>query len=98
MPIPFSCPFFYCITPPLLFRSSLCIQSINLFSIDVLQVDLPNFDSLLTFFFFSSQGLSHLVAASFTEDRFGVVQTTLPAILSTLLMLQEVGSMWFGWR
>ncbi|XP_043859000.1 nucleoporin NDC1 [Dromiciops gliroides] len=35
------------------------------------------------------EGLSHLVAASFTEDRFGVVQTTLPTILSTLLMLQE---------
>jgi len=31
-----------------------------------------------------------LVAASFTEDQFGVVQTTLPAILSTLLTLQEV--------
>ncbi|TKC49970.1 hypothetical protein EI555_010452, partial [Monodon monoceros] len=29
------------------------------------------------------------VAASFTEDRFGVVQTTLPAILNTLLTLQE---------
>lgn len=36
------------------------------------------------------EGLSHLVAASFTEDRFGVVQTTLPAILNTLLTLQEV--------
>ncbi|XP_034271007.1 nucleoporin NDC1 isoform X2 [Pantherophis guttatus] len=36
------------------------------------------------------EGLSHLVAASFTEDRYGVVQTTLPAILSTLLTLQEV--------
>ncbi|XP_072505620.1 nucleoporin NDC1 [Notamacropus eugenii] len=35
------------------------------------------------------EGLSHLVAASFTEDRFGVVQTTLPTILSTLLVLQE---------
>uniref|UniRef100_A0A6I8NPI2 Nucleoporin NDC1 n=1 Tax=Ornithorhynchus anatinus TaxID=9258 RepID=A0A6I8NPI2_ORNAN len=35
------------------------------------------------------EGLSHLVAASFTEDRFGVVQTSLPAILSTLLTLQE---------
>ncbi|XP_029474098.1 nucleoporin NDC1 isoform X2 [Rhinatrema bivittatum] len=35
------------------------------------------------------EGLSHLVAASFTEDRFGVVQTTLPSILSTLLTLQE---------
>ncbi|NXK71328.1 NDC1 protein, partial [Amazona guildingii] len=36
------------------------------------------------------EGLSHLVAASFTEDQFGVVQTTLPAILNTLLTLQEV--------
>ncbi|XP_038609027.1 nucleoporin NDC1 [Tachyglossus aculeatus] len=35
------------------------------------------------------EGLSHLVAASFTEDRFGVVQTSLPAILNTLLTLQE---------
>ncbi|KAF1672521.1 NDC1 protein, partial [Pygoscelis papua] len=36
------------------------------------------------------EGLSHLVAASFTEDQFGVVQTTLPAIMNTLLTLQEV--------
>ncbi|XP_032073542.1 nucleoporin NDC1 isoform X3 [Thamnophis elegans] len=36
------------------------------------------------------EGLSHLVATSFTEDRYGVVQTTLPAILTTLLTLQEV--------
>ncbi|XP_066481057.1 nucleoporin NDC1 [Tiliqua scincoides] len=36
------------------------------------------------------EGLSHLVAASFTEDRYGVVQTTLPAILNMLLTLQEV--------
>ncbi|NWX81672.1 NDC1 protein, partial [Nothoprocta pentlandii] len=36
------------------------------------------------------EGLSRLVAASFTEDQFGVVQTTLPAILNTLLTLQEV--------
>ncbi|XP_044286353.1 nucleoporin NDC1 isoform X2 [Varanus komodoensis] len=36
------------------------------------------------------EGLSHLVAASFTEDRYGVVQTTLPSILNTLLTLQEV--------
>lgn len=41
----------------------------------------------ISFFF---KGLSHLVAASFTEDQFGVVQTTLPAILNTLLTLQEV--------
>ncbi|XP_029419342.1 nucleoporin NDC1 isoform X2 [Nannospalax galili] len=39
------------------------------------------------------EGLSHLVAASFTEDRFGVVQTTLPAILNTLLTLQEIHSL-----
>nr|XP_056700123.1 nucleoporin NDC1 [Euleptes europaea] len=36
------------------------------------------------------EGLSHLVAASFTEDKYGVVQTTLPSILNTLLTLQEV--------
>uniref|UniRef100_A0A9L0SJA4 Nucleoporin NDC1 n=1 Tax=Equus caballus TaxID=9796 RepID=A0A9L0SJA4_HORSE len=41
------------------------------------------------------EGLSHLVAASFTEDRFGVVQTTLPAILSTLLTLQEAVDKYF---
>ncbi|XP_041132986.1 nucleoporin NDC1-like isoform X2 [Polyodon spathula] len=35
------------------------------------------------------EGLSHLVAASYTEDRFGVVQTTLPDILGTMLTLQE---------
>ncbi|XP_071216759.1 nucleoporin NDC1 isoform X4 [Salvelinus alpinus] len=35
------------------------------------------------------QGLSHLVAASFSEDQYGIVQTTLPTILSTLLVLQE---------
>ncbi|TRY84159.1 hypothetical protein DNTS_026054 [Danionella cerebrum] len=35
------------------------------------------------------QGLSHLVAASFTEDQFGVVQTTLPNILSSLIILLE---------
>lgn len=37
-------------------------------------------------------GLSHLVAASFSEDTFGVVQTTLPSILSSLLSLQEVST------
>ncbi|XP_015283192.1 PREDICTED: nucleoporin NDC1 [Gekko japonicus] len=36
------------------------------------------------------EGLSHLVAASFTEDKYGVVQTTLPSVLNTLLTLQEV--------
>nr|XP_037856120.1 nucleoporin NDC1 isoform X2 [Chlorocebus sabaeus] len=41
------------------------------------------------------EGLSHLVAASFTEDRFGVVQTTLPAILNTLLTLQEAADKYF---
>ncbi|NXK23363.1 NDC1 protein, partial [Arenaria interpres] len=40
-------------------------------------------------------GLSHLVAASFTEDQFGVVQTTLPNILNTLLTLQEVVDRYF---
>ncbi|KAJ8011030.1 hypothetical protein DPEC_G00053960 [Dallia pectoralis] len=35
------------------------------------------------------EGLSHLVAASYSEDQYGVVQTTLPSILSTMLMLQE---------
>ncbi|XP_012692487.2 nucleoporin NDC1 [Clupea harengus] len=35
------------------------------------------------------EGLSHLVAASYSEDRFGVVQTTLPSILNTMLVLQE---------
>uniref|UniRef100_A0A671PBK7 Nucleoporin NDC1 n=1 Tax=Sinocyclocheilus anshuiensis TaxID=1608454 RepID=A0A671PBK7_9TELE len=33
--------------------------------------------------------LSHLVAASFSEDQFGVVQTTLPNILSCLVVLLE---------
>ncbi|CAL8279273.1 unnamed protein product [Lota lota] len=35
------------------------------------------------------EGLSHLVAASFSEDKFGVVQTTLPSILGIMLVLQE---------
>uniref|UniRef100_A0A6Q2WV23 Nucleoporin NDC1 n=1 Tax=Esox lucius TaxID=8010 RepID=A0A6Q2WV23_ESOLU len=35
------------------------------------------------------EGLSHLVAASYSEDQYGVVQTTLPSILSAMLMLQE---------
>ncbi|XP_066534184.1 nucleoporin NDC1 isoform X2 [Hoplias malabaricus] len=35
------------------------------------------------------EGLSHLVTASFTEDKYGVVQTTLPSILSCMLSLQE---------
>uniref|UniRef100_A0A671QEV6 Nucleoporin NDC1 n=1 Tax=Sinocyclocheilus anshuiensis TaxID=1608454 RepID=A0A671QEV6_9TELE len=37
----------------------------------------------------ASTGLSHLVAASFSEDQFGVVQTTLPNILSCLVVLLE---------
>ncbi|KAI4885719.1 hypothetical protein NFI96_017805 [Prochilodus magdalenae] len=35
------------------------------------------------------EGLSHLVAASFSEDKYGVVQTTLPSILGCMLSLQE---------
>uniref|UniRef100_UPI00398E628C nucleoporin NDC1 isoform X4 n=1 Tax=Pristiophorus japonicus TaxID=55135 RepID=UPI00398E628C len=35
------------------------------------------------------EGISHLVAASFTEDRYGVVQTTLSSILCAMLSLQE---------
>lgn len=35
------------------------------------------------------EGLSHLVVASYSEDNFGVVQTSLPSILSTMLVLQE---------
>ncbi|XP_035268756.1 nucleoporin NDC1 isoform X3 [Anguilla anguilla] len=35
------------------------------------------------------EGLSHLVVASYTEDRFGVVQTTFSSILSSMLILQE---------
>uniref|UniRef100_A0AAX7U036 Nucleoporin NDC1 n=1 Tax=Astatotilapia calliptera TaxID=8154 RepID=A0AAX7U036_ASTCA len=37
----------------------------------------------------TSTGLSYLVQASFSEDQFGVVQTTLPSILSCMLVLQE---------
>ncbi|KAM9791541.1 nucleoporin NDC1 [Syngnathus typhle] len=35
------------------------------------------------------EGLSNLVQASFTEDHFGVVQTNLSSILSSMLLLQE---------
>lgn len=35
------------------------------------------------------EGLSHLVAASFAEDQYGVVQTTLPSILDSMFSLQE---------
>lgn len=36
------------------------------------------------------EGLSHFVAASFTEDKYGVVQKNLPDILSMLLDFQTV--------
>lgn len=35
------------------------------------------------------EGLSYIVQASYSEDQFGVVQTTLPSILSSMLVLQE---------
>ncbi|KAJ8276945.1 hypothetical protein GJAV_G00069670 [Gymnothorax javanicus] len=35
------------------------------------------------------EGLSRLIAASYTEDRYGVVQTTFSSILNSLLNLQE---------
>ncbi|XP_072296828.1 nucleoporin NDC1 [Eucyclogobius newberryi] len=35
------------------------------------------------------EGLSYLVQASYSEDQFGVVQTTLPSILGSMLALQE---------
>ncbi|XP_041447290.1 nucleoporin NDC1 isoform X1 [Xenopus laevis] len=35
------------------------------------------------------EALSHLVAASFSEDRMGVVQTSLSSVLAILLTLQE---------
>ncbi|KAM9845107.1 nucleoporin NDC1 [Aulostomus maculatus] len=35
------------------------------------------------------EGLSYLVQASFSEDQYGVVQTSLPSILSYMLALQE---------
>ncbi|KAI5099323.1 nucleoporin NDC1 [Silurus meridionalis] len=35
------------------------------------------------------EGLSHLVSVSFSEDKYGVVQTTLPSILCCMLSLQE---------
>lgn len=41
-------------------------------------------------FMMTFTGLSHLVAASYSEDKYGVVQTTLPSILSCMLSLQEV--------
>ncbi|KAG9465621.1 hypothetical protein GDO78_017983 [Eleutherodactylus coqui] len=41
------------------------------------------------------EALSHLVAASFSEDRMGVVQTTLSTILATLLNLQEASEKHF---
>ncbi|XP_028988523.1 nucleoporin NDC1 [Betta splendens] len=41
------------------------------------------------------EGLSYLVQASFSEDQFGVVQTTLPSILSSMLFLQEAVDRYF---
>ena len=41
---------------------------------------------------FSCAGLSNLVAASYEEDKYGVVQKCLPDILLTLLSLHEVES------
>ena len=35
------------------------------------------------------EGLSHLVAASLSEDQLGVVQVTLPSILNCMLALQD---------
>ncbi|XP_068426807.1 nucleoporin NDC1 isoform X2 [Clinocottus analis] len=35
------------------------------------------------------EGLSYLVQASYSEDQFGVVQTTLPSILNCMLILLE---------
>lgn len=43
---------------------------------------------------FPPAGLSYLIQASYSEDQFGVVQTTLPSILSCMLVLQEVGPSW----
>ena len=37
-----------------------------------------------------NKGLSHFVAASFVEDKFGVVQKDLPDVLTMLLDLQTV--------
>lgn len=35
-------------------------------------------------------GLSHLIAASYVEDKYGVVQKDLPDVLSMLLDMQTV--------
>ena len=35
--------------------------------------------------------LTDLTVSSYEEDKFGVVQKSLPEIISTLLVLQEVG-------
>lgn len=56
---------------------------------------------LLIFILFMYIGLSHLVAASYSEDQFGVVQTTLPSILSFLVVLLEVrhqARSWKAWK
>lgn len=72
---------------PILLKFILFSSGKNVIFVNVSQVESP----VITVNFFSfPKGLSHLVAASFTEDQFGVVQTTLPAILNTLLTLQEV--------
>ena len=36
------------------------------------------------------KGLSNLATKSFTEDQYGIVQQTLPDILTTLIQLQKV--------
>jgi hypothetical protein len=42
----------------------------------------------LTFFFFLAVSL--LAAASYEEDKYGVVQQSLSAIFSSLILLQDV--------
>lgn len=36
------------------------------------------------------KALSNIIGASFTEDEYGIVQTTLPDILTTFIELQKV--------
>lgn len=38
----------------------------------------------------SLKGLSNLAIASFTEDEYGIVQQTLPEIITTFINLQKV--------
>lgn len=40
------------------------------------------------------KGLSNLVMKSFTEDQYGIVQQTLPDILTTFIQLQKVKITW----